>query len=93
MYSFAPFTRRNLMFSRFSFQPLPSFGPPTPPPSLDSDVGIEMPVRRSEPALPFGYYPNIFPLVAGEALDRLRQLETQFQESKYRHKDHLHIAV
>ena len=69
------------------------FGPPTPPPSLDSDAGIKMPVRHSKPALPFGYYPNILPLVAGEALDWLRQLETQFQQSKSWLKDHLHIAV
>ena len=61
------------------FSPQTSFGAPTPPTPPSS------PVRP--PALPFGYFPEMFPLVAEEALERLRQLEKDFAESN------LNIAV
>ena len=56
--------------------------PPTPPPSITSDVDV--PERRGQPALPIGYWPHAFPLVAGEALERLRKLERDFAESKFK---------
>ena len=56
------------------FSPQTSFDapmPPTPP---------STPVRP--PALPFGYFPDLFPLVAGPALERLQQLEKDFAASE-----------